>query len=243
MMLNCLIIDDEPLARQQLESYINRVPYLALAGSVRNPVVGKTILDNEAVDLVFLDIKMPQMTGIDFLREYHISQQVILVTAYPEYALDGFELEVTDYLMKPVTFERFLKAVEKAKAQVGGTDTIKRIKLQPDFLYVKNNQRYEKMALDDIIYIESMLNYVNIVTAKKKYTIYSSLKNAEACLPKERFLRIHKSYIVAVAKIDAIDAGQVHAGGHKLPLSRANKNEIIRAVLDSGLSLTNIKEE
>ena len=242
-MLNCLIIDDEPLARQQIESYVNRVPYLALAGSVRNPVVGKTILDNEAVDLVFLDIKMPQMTGIDFLREYHISQQVILVTAYPEYALDGFELEVTDYLMKPVTFERFLKAVEKANAQVNGTDTIKTVKHQPDYLYVKNNQRYEKISLEDILYIESMLNYVNIVTMKKKYTIYSSLKNAEACLPKDKFLRIHKSYIVAVAKIDAIDAGRVDVGGHKLPLSRTNKNEVIKAVLDTGLSLGGLKDE
>jgi len=242
-MLNCLIIDDEPLARQQIESYVNRVPYLALAGSVRNPVVGKTILDNEAVDLVFLDIKMPQMTGIDFLREYHISQQVILVTAYPEYALDGFELEVTDYLMKPVTFERFLKAVEKANAQVNGTDTIKTVKHQPDYLYVKNNQRYEKISLEDILYIESMLNYVNIVTVKKKYTIYSSLKNAEACLPKDKFLRIHKSYIVAVAKIDAIDAGRVDVGGHKLPLSRTNKNEVIKAVLDTGLSLGGLKDE
>ena len=242
-MLNCLIIDDEPLARQQIESYINRVPYLALAGSVRNPVVGKTILDNEAVDLVFLDIKMPQMTGIDFLREYHISQQVILVTAYPEYALDGFELEVTDYLMKPVTFERFLKAVEKANAQVNGTDTIKTVKHQPDYLYVKNNQRYEKISLVDILYIESMLNYVNVVTTKKKYTIYSSLKNAEACLPKDKFLRIHKSYIVAVAKIDAIDVGRVDVGGHKLPLSRTNKNEVVKAVLDTGLSLGGLKDE
>jgi len=242
-MLNCLIIDDEPLARQQIESYINRVPYLALAGSVRNPVVGKTILDNEAVDLVFLDIKMPQMTGIDFLREYHISQQVILVTAYPEYALDGFELEVTDYLMKPVTFERFLKAVEKANAQVNGTDTIKTVKHQPDYLYVKNNQRYEKISLEDILYIESMLNYVNIVTVKKKYTIYSSLKNAEACLPKDKFLRIHKSYIVAVAKIDAIDAGRIDVGGHTLPLSRTNKNEVVKAVLDTGLSLGGLKDE
>jgi len=242
-MLNCLIIDDEPLARQQIESYINRVPYLALAGSVRNPVVGKTILDNEAVDLVFLDIKMPQMTGIDFLREYHISQQVVLVTAYPEYALDGFELEVTDYLMKPVTFERFLKAVEKANAQVNGTDTIKTVKHQPDYLYVKNGQRYEKILLEDILYIESMLNYVNIVTAKRKFTIYSSLKNAEACLPKDKFLRIHKSYIVAVAKIDAIDAGRVDVGSHKLPLSRTNKNEVIKAVLDTGLNLGGLKDE
>ncbi len=242
-MLNCLIIDDEPLARQQIESYVNRVPYLALAGSVRNPVVGKTILDNEAVDLVFLDIKMPQMTGIDFLREYHISQQVILVTAYPEYALDGFELEVTDYLMKPVTFERFLKAVEKANAQVNGSDTIKTVKHQPDCLYVKNNQRYEKISLEDILYIESMLNYVNIVTTKKKYTIYSSLKNAEACLPKDKFLRIHKSYIAAIAKIDAIDAGRVDVGGHKLPLSRTNKNEVTKAVLDTGLNLGSLKDE
>jgi len=192
---------------------------------------------------VFLDVKMPQMTGIDFLREYHIAQQVILVTAYPDYALDGFELEVTDYLMKPVTFERFLKAVEKARTLAGGTDTIRTVKHQPDFLYVKNNQRYEKIHLDDIIYIESMLNYVNIVTAKKKYTVYSSLKNAAACLPKHRFLRIHKSYLAAVGKIDAIDTNQLQVSGHKLPLSRSNKNDIIKAVLATGLNLGSLQDE
>ena len=137
----------------------------------------------------------------------------------------------------------FLKAVEKANAQVNGSDTIKTVKHQPDYLYVKNNQRYEKISLEDILYIESMLNYVNIVTMKKKYTIYSSLKNAESCLPKDKFLRIHKSYIVAVAKIDAIDAGRVDVGGHKLPLSRTNKNEVIKAVLDTGLSLGGLKDE
>jgi len=237
MTLNCLIIDDEPLARQHIEGYVSRISYLKLAGSVRNPVVGKTILDNEPIDLIFLDIKMPQMSGIDFIKEYRIFQQVILITAFPDYALDGFELEVTDYLMKPVTFERFLKAVEKAYSKVTGSESIKTIKQQPDFLYVKNNQRYDKILLDDILYVESMLNYINIITEKGKYTVYSSLKSAETTLPKDRFLRIHKSFIVALSKISAIESHQLHVGSYQLPISRANKNTILQAALNTGLNL------
>src|SRR5665213_1032866 len=164
---------------------------------------------------------MPQMSGIDFIRQYHVFQQVILITAFPEFAVDGFDIEATDYLMKPVTFARFFKAVEKAYSRVTGSDSIKMINQQPDFLYVKSNQRYDKIQLDDILYIESMLNYINIITEKGKYTIYSSLKGAEAHLPKARFLRVHKSYIAALSKISAIESHQLYIAGFQLPVSRA----------------------
>lgn len=238
MTLNCLIIDDEPLARQHIEGYMGRVPYLKLVGSVRNPLVGKTILDNEPVDLIFLDINMPQMSGIDFIKQYQVFQQVILVTAFPEYALQGFEVEATDYLVKPVTFERFLKAVEKARSKISGSDSIKTITQQPDFLYVKNNQRYDRILLSDILYIESMLNYINVFTEKGKYIAHSSLKAVEAALPKDKFLRIHKSFIVSVSKITAIEPQQLHIGGCQLPVSRANRRLILQTAINSGLKLT-----
>ncbi|HZY37362.1 MAG TPA: LytTR family DNA-binding domain-containing protein [Mucilaginibacter sp.] len=228
MILNCLIVDDEPLARQQIESYVGRVPFLNLVGSVRNPVIANEVLKDQPVDLIYLDIKMPQMSGIDFLRSNNIFQQVIFITAFPEYAIEGFELEVTDYLAKPVTFERFLKASGKALAKVSGSKTIKSISDRRDFLYVKCNQRFQKIGIDDILFIESMLNYVNIFTPKNKYTVYSSLKAIEDSLPQGSFLRIHKSYLVAVKHIITIDQNQVHVGDHSLPISRSNKKTVLK---------------
>jgi DNA-binding LytR/AlgR family response regulator len=235
MILNCLVIDDEPLARMHIENYIARLPYLKLSGSARNASIAQGILDNEAIDLIFLDIKMPQTTGIELLRQNNIFQQVIFITAYPEFALDGFELDVADYLMKPVTFERFLKAVEKAHARVAGFDHIRKIKNDPGFIYVKTNQRYEKVEFDDILYIESMLNYINIVTKTVKFTVYSSLKNAETILPKEIFVRVHKSYIVAVTKINTIDAKHIRVNEHELPLSRGSRQNVIEAANKLGV--------
>ncbi|HEX9510055.1 MAG TPA: LytTR family DNA-binding domain-containing protein [Puia sp.] len=235
-MLNCLIVDDEPLARRQIETYVGRIPFLKLVGTARNPTIAKGILQTELVDLIFLDIQMPQMSGIDFLKSNDIFQQVIFITAFPEYAIEGFELEVTDYLMKPVTFERFLKGSKKALARVSGSQTIKLISDKPNFLYVKCNQRFEKTWIDDILYIESMLNYINIITKNRKLTVYSSLKAIESSLPQDKFLRIHKSYMVAINHINAIDRHQIHVAGHKLPVSRSNKQAVLQIALNLGLN-------
>jgi len=228
MTLNCLIVDDEPLARQQIENYVSKISFLNLVGSVRNPIVAGEVLKAELVDLIFLDIKMPQMSGIDFLKNNDVFQQVIFITAFPEYAVDGFELEVTDYLAKPATFERFLKACEKALAKVAGSHTIKAISEKPDYIYVKCNQRFEKIRIGDILFIESMLNYINIITTNHKCTVYSSLKALENSLPAGRFLRIHKSYLVATAHINTIENSLVHIGGYTLPVSRANKKNVLK---------------
>jgi DNA-binding LytR/AlgR family response regulator len=234
MILNCLVVDDEPLARMHIENHIARMACLKFAGSARNASIAKTILDNEAIDLIFLDIKMPQTSGLEFLRENNVFQQVILVTAYPEFALDGFELDVTDYLMKPVTFERFEKAVEKAYSKVGGFDNIRKIKQEQDFCYVKTSQRYEKVAFDDILYIESMLNYIHIITKTGKLTVYSSLKNAEAIFPKDMFVRIHKSYLAAIAKISTIELKHICIDDHKIPISRGNRHSLVEAARKMG---------
>jgi DNA-binding LytR/AlgR family response regulator len=241
MMLNCLIVDDEPLARQQIESYVQRVPFLKLVGTARNPVIAGEILQTELVDLIFLDIQMPQMSGIDFLKNNDIFQQIILITAFPEYAAEGFDLEVTDYLTKPVAFERFLKASKKALTKVSGSALIKSITDKPDFLYVKCNQRFEKIQLADILYIESMLNYIHIVTRQRKLTVYSSLKAIENSLPPDQFLRIHKSYMVAIRHIHSIDSREITVMGHQLPVSRSNKQAVLQIALNRRNSENQLK--
>ncbi|WP_183573692.1 LytR/AlgR family response regulator transcription factor [Mucilaginibacter sp. X5P1] len=235
-MLNCLIVDDEPLARKQIERYVGRIPFLKLTGTARNPAIAKEILKSELVDLIFLDIKMPQISGIDFLRNNDIFQQVIFITAFPEYAIESFELEVTDYLMKPVTFERFLKASEKALAKISGSQTIKSIHSQPDFLYVKCNQRFEKIRFDDILFIESMLNYIIIITKNRKYTVYSSLKAIENNLPLNKFAKIHKSYMIGIDHITTIETHQIHIKDYILPVSRSHKRVVLQIALGLGLS-------
>lgn len=225
-MLNCIIVEDEPLVRKQIEGYIEKIPFLQLVGTARNPIIAKAILQTEVVDLVFLDIKMPQQSGIEFLQQHNIFQQVIFITAYPEYAVQGFELDVTDYLMKPVTFERFKKACEKANVKISGSLTIKNNREQPDFLYVKCDNCLEKIALIDILFVESMLNYVTIVTNKRKYIVYSSLKAIKERLPQHTFLRVHKSYIVAVDHITTVSPSQVQIGGYTLPISRRNQQPL-----------------
>lgn len=227
MTLNCLVVDDEPLARKQLEGYIKQISFLKLVGTTRNPLMAAEVLKSEIVDLIFLDIKMPQQTGIEFLKTNTIFQQVIMVTAFPEFALTGFELEVTDYLMKPVSFERFLRACEKALAKVSGTDTIRSITDQADFLYLKCDQRFEKVLIKDIYYIESMLNYVRFVTSNGTFIVYSSLKAIAENLPKSHFLKIHKSYIVGIAHILAIENHQVRLNELVLPVSRSNKQVVL----------------
>ncbi|MCW3463510.1 LytR/AlgR family response regulator transcription factor [Chitinophaga nivalis] len=225
-MLNCIIVEDEPLARRQLEAYIEQIPFLQLVGTARNPVIASAILQTEVVDLIFLDIKMPQMSGIEFLQQKDIFQQIIFITAYPEYALQGFELEVTDYLLKPVTFERFSKACEKAKIKISGSSTVKNNREQPDYLYVKCDNCLEKITLADILFIESMLNYVHIVTTKRKYTVYSSLKGIHERLPQNSFLKIHKSYIASLDHISTVTQSRVRIAGHELPISRRKQQDL-----------------
>lgn len=157
-MLKVLIVDDEPLARQQLEAYIGRLPFLQLAGVARNAAVASSILHSTPVDLIFLDIQMPQMSGIEFLKSQDIVQQVILVTAFPEYAIEGFELAVTDYLLKPVTFERFTRACERALANVSGQAAVSLLRQQPGYLYIRCDQRLQKIRVADILFIEAMAN-------------------------------------------------------------------------------------
>jgi len=231
-MLKVLIVDDEPLARQQLEAYVSRLPFLQLAGMARNTAAANGILHSTAVDLIFLDIQMPQISGIEFLKGQEIVQQVILVTAFPEYAIEGFELAVTDYLLKPVTFERFTKACERALANVTGQCSVNLLKQQPGFLYVRCNQHLQKLRIDDILFIQAMANYVHIFLADQKFTVYSSLKNLQAQLPVDAFVVTHRSYLAAVGHIDRIGQSEVFIGEHCVPLSRSRR-KLVQAFIGS----------
>ncbi len=230
-MLKVLIVDDEPLARQQLEAYVSRLPFLQLAGAARNTVVANSILQSTPVDLIFLDIQMPQTSGIEFLKSQEVIQQVILVTAFPEYAIEGFELAVTDYLLKPVTFERFAKACERALANVSGHAAVSLLKQQPGYLYVRHDQRLQKIRIADILFIEAMANYVHIILEDQKYTVYSSLKGLEAQLPADAFVLTHRSYLAAVAHIDRIGQAEVLIREHRLPLSRSQRKLVQSLIL------------
>jgi len=229
-MLRVLIVDDEPLARQQLEAYVSRLPFLQLAGVARNTVAATGILNSTPVDLILLDIQMPQMSGIELLKSQEVIQQVILVTAFPQYAIEGFELAVTDYLLKPVTFERFTRACERALANVSGQAAISLLKQQPGYLYVKYDQRLKKIRIADILFIEAMANYVHIILGDQKYTIYSSLKALEAQLPAGTFILTHRSYLAAVSHIDSLGQTEVIIGEHRLPLSRSQR-KIVKSLI------------
>jgi len=226
MILNCIIIDDEPLARKGVREYIGDTDFLNLAGEYDTPLKLIDQADLSEVQLIFLDIQMPKLTGLDFLKNLRNPPLVILTTAYPQYALEGFELNVLDYLLKPISFQRFLKAVEKARAFYSAR--------QPegvDHIFVKTGQLLKKIVYDDILFVEALENYVAIHTKDKKWVAWLTFKSLEDNLPAGRFLKVHKSYIIQLSKVDGIEGNDILIGAHAIPVSRANRDEIMRRIL------------
>lgn len=232
MKMKCLIVEDEPMARKLLQEYIDKIPTLELVQAVGNPLEAMNILRDQSIDVLFLDVQMPNITGISFLKVLKEKPIVILTTAYSEYAIEGYELDVTDYLLKPITFERFLKAVEKASAlwqkdQVNDmpqpTTTETTAPSSKDststFIFVKDGTKLVKLKLSDIMYIEGLKDYVRIHTPERNITTLQRLKTLEDMLPTDKFFRIHHSYIVAVAWIDVVHRDQVEIGTAMLPVS------------------------
>ncbi|WP_246858785.1 LytTR family DNA-binding domain-containing protein [Chitinophaga sp. XS-30] len=228
MNIRCLIVDDEPLARKGLKEYIGDVDFLELAGECDSAPKAAAILQSQQIDLMFLDIQMPRMTGLAFLRTLPAPPLVVLTTAHPDYALEGFELDVLDYLLKPVPFERFLKAVLKAKAQLN-----LRQKGQADWFFIKCDNKLEKIAFSDVLYAEALQNYVAIHTTSRKFITYLTFKGVEDYLPGERFVKVHKSFIVAVEKIDSIEGNELLVNGHHIPVSRNLKDEVMQKILNN----------
>jgi DNA-binding LytR/AlgR family response regulator len=227
-MLKCITIDDEPLARECIVNYINEVDFLQSVGVGNNPIELTKLLDQHEVDLIFLDIQMPIINGIEFLRMTANSPLIIITTAYPSYALESYQLDVLDYLVKPITFNRFFKAVSKAKDyhQLLTRSAISENKNEPDYFFIKCDYKYERIYFAEILFIQSMQNYITIFTAKGKYTTLLTLKNIEEKLNSNSFIRVHKSYIVSISKIESIENSEIIIQSHRIPLSR-NYHELV----------------
>lgn len=222
MKLNCVIVEDEPLARNLLTEYVRKVPTLNLVEACSSPLAALEVLRNHAVDLLFLDVQMPELTGISLLKVLQKKPLVVLTTAYSEYALEGYELDVADYLLKPITFERFLRAVDKVTQRLEGKQIImteKVISETPNpFVFVKDGTKLVKVQLNDILYVEGLKDYVTIHTKQQKITSLQRMKALEEQLPSDKFIRIHNSYIISLQAIEVIHKGEVQVAGTLLPI-------------------------
>ena len=207
-MINCLVVDDEQHAIDILVHYVGLTPFLNLVATSTNPLAALQIVNEQKVELIFLDIQMPELTGIDFIKAIQGKAKVILTTAYSEFALESYELDVVDYLLKPVRFPRFLQAVQKvAKELPETTETADTTAVEDDYIFVKTESKGKllKINLSDIDYIEGMKNYVAIYTGGKKTLVYTSMKDLEERLPHKNFIRVHKSFIIPIVKITGIE--------------------------------------
>jgi DNA-binding LytR/AlgR family response regulator len=220
MKIRCLLVDDEPIAHDVLESYIRKIEVLELVGKCRSAVEAFSVLQQGGVDLLFLDIEMPQLSGLELLRVLPHPPKVIITTAYREYALEGYEWDVLDYLIKPVPFERFMKAVGKVlKNHMPATAFVAEKPAEEEpFLFVKEERKLVKVLLRDIAYVESLRDYVRIHTSSRKIQTRQTIAYYEELLPKEQFLRIHRSFIVSVAHIDAISDHRIEVLQQELPI-------------------------
>lgn len=232
MLITSIIIDDEPLARKGLREYIQDVDFLSLRGEFDNPLSASTVLEEENIQLIFLDIQMPKLTGIQFLKTLIKTPPVIFTTAFPQHALEGFELNALDYLLKPISFDRFLKAANKAKEfyELRHQNMIGIEKLT-DHFFIKSDNRLVKILFDDILFVEALQNYVLIYTTTKKYITYLTFHAVQDYLPAHLFLKTHKSYIISVSKIDSIEGNDVRIGDHHIPVSRNLKDEVMAKLL------------
>ena len=220
MEIRCVVIDDEPLAISKLEKFIGKVPGLNLIRSFDNALDALIWLKENSTDLIFLDIQMETLTGIQLLESTDLKTKIIITSAYDQYAIKGYELNVTDYLLKPYSFERFLKAVEKVMEFYSVRhEQIRSSGDKNKYLFIKTEYRYERIDIDDILYIEGMKDYLRIVCTDKKIMTLQSFSAIEESLPSENFCRVHKSYMVALNKIKSVERGVVLIGDQRIPVS------------------------
>jgi DNA-binding LytR/AlgR family response regulator len=233
--IRCLVVDDEPPAREILKQHIAGVDALELAGTCANAVEAISFLKDYPIDLIFLDIQMPQLLGTNFIRTLKSPPKVIFTTAFRKYALEGFELDAVDYLLKPISFERFLKGINKV-LQIGAVTEHNAVAVDKDnqkepassFLYFRADRKMVKIFFHDILFIEALKDYIKIVTRGKTIVTKYVLTTLAELLPPDEFLRIHKSYIVAINKIESFNADTIQVASHELSIGRLYKNEVIR---------------
>jgi two-component system, LytTR family, response regulator len=232
MEIKCLIIDDEYPARVLLSDYISKIPQLTLNGTCKNPMDAINILNEQGIDLIFLDIQMPQLTGIELLKSLQHKPLVIFTTAYPDYALEGYELNVTDYLLKPIAFDRFVQAVNKVISIVGEKSVYSQLKEEKNYITVKADHKLYRLQLKDILYIEGLREYVTFFTAQGKIITLESLKNLEAMLPSGTFIRVHKSFIVNKEKVKVLYGNQLEIEGRQIPIGKLYKDDVIKMIFE-----------
>lgn len=225
-MINCLVIDDEPIARNGLIEHIKQIDFIHLVAGCKSALEATNWLIKGEIDLIFLDIQMPKLTGIDFVKNASSLPPVIFTTAYPQYAIEGYELDILDYLLKPISFNRFLKSVNKAQEFLNTKSKNEKFTSQ-GFFFIKCNQKIEKIIIIDMLYVEALSNYVTIHTNDKKYIVYITFKALEDQLPKDIFIRIHKSFIVSINAIISIDGSEVFLKSIILPLSKSYKGGVM----------------
>lgn len=238
----CLIVDDEKLAQELLENYIKKIPYLEVIASCSNAMEAMQHLAQHEIDILFLDIQMPHVTGIEFLKMLKKTPATIFTTAYSEYALEGYELGLVDYLLKPIEFERFFKAVNKAVESLHKKGEVQNIpistsfpeKAKEDYFFIKSDGKIVRIAFDDILFIEALQKYIRIYTPNKKVMSLLSLSKIQEMLPSEQFARIHRSYIININQVDIIEGNMVRMRKHTLPISKGQREAFMERVKHRG---------
>lgn len=231
--ITCLVTDDEPFARKGLEGYIKKIDFLDLRGLCEDAVQLNSFLKKEPIDLIFLDIEMPYLSGIDFLKGLSAIPKVIFTTAYEKYALQGFDLDVLDYLVKPIPYERFLKAANKAY------DYFELVRNREDipenYLFVRVDYKLEKIVFEEIEFIQGLQNYVTIYLRGRSIVTHSTLKNIASRLPAGKFCQPHKSFLVSIEKIQSIQGNTIKIGEHEIPISKYQREEVLEKIINNKL--------
>jgi two-component system, LytTR family, response regulator len=223
MKINCIVVDDTPLAVEKLEGFIRQVPHMNLLKSFNNGIDAISFIKTNPVELVFLDIQMEQFSGMQFLDSLRNPPQIIIVSAYSQYAISGFDHSVADYLLKPYSFERFLKAIDKVKMDP-------EILSQKEYMFVKTEYRMERINYSDILYIEGKGAYLRIITHKSKIMTLQSFQGMESQLPRDNFMRIHKSFIVALNKIETIERNRIKIGSELIPIGSIYRERFLKSI-------------
>lgn len=233
--LRCLIVDDELIAIKDIVSNIEKINFLIVEDTCSSAIEAAEILKKGNIDLMFLDINMPYLSGIEFLESLDKAPLTILSTAYSEYALDGYRLNVIDYLLKPISFQRFFQAVQKAQEIFQTQILLQNVEDSQPNLFIRQGDSFQKIDWDDILYVEGMQNYLKIHLNNKTLTIHQTMLSLEALLPKDAFYRIHKSYLINVYKIDSISGGRLFINGEELPISKPRKESLLNSVIYKNL--------
>jgi DNA-binding LytR/AlgR family response regulator len=232
MTLKCIIVDDEPIARKVLSEFIDDIDYLSCVGQAENPLKAMSLLRGNDIDIIFLDIDMPKISGIDFLKSGGVHASVIMTTAYADHAVDAYGLDVLDYLVKPIAFDRFLKACNKAREKTTrGTLTSPGVATGADHFFIKCDNRLEKVFYNDLLYAEAMMNYVMLHTVAGNMIVYMTIKGLEEQLPADIFMKVHKSFIVNVHRIQRIEGNVLTIGEHQIAISQQLREQVISGIV------------